>query len=129
MMGNLTEDYEEREGMMLECLNGVEYALSQYVKGPINVIAFERIVRQENGQVKYLMLDVLEINGISNKKRVSCGLCRFNEKNDSDIIAVYQAVDIDIHFSKKVKKAWRANRKTEKIEEIDTKGIDCFSEG
>jgi hypothetical protein len=126
---DVMKGYVEREGMLLESFNDNEYALSQYVNGPSNVIAFEKVLRRENGTVNYLLMDVLEINGIRNNRQVSCGLCRLNNNSDKDIIAVYQDKTDTTHFCSKIKKAWRANRKTKKIEQIDTNGIDCLSEG
>jgi hypothetical protein len=125
----IMQGYQEQEAILIESLNDIEYGIAHYKKGSFNVVAFERIMRQANGKVNYLLIDVLEINGIGKNQRISCGLCRLNKLNDTDIIAVYQFNNNDNGFSTKVKKAWRANRKTDKFEQIDTKGIDCIIDG
>ncbi len=126
---NLLSGYEQQEGMLIESYNDNEYGLAHYIKGPFNVIVFERVVRKENGKVGYVMLDVLEIKCKGKNQNVSCGLCRVQEKNDTDIIAVYQVKDNVAGFCKNIKKAWKANRKTEKFERTDTNGIACIHEG
>jgi hypothetical protein len=125
---DMMKGYEEPVGIMLESLNDNEYGLSSYKKGPIDLIAFERVIRQANGETKYSLIDILEINDRGKNQYIICGLCRLNEKTDKDIVAVYQDKNSDVQFYTKIIKAWKANRKTGKFEQIDTKGIDCINE-
>ena len=123
----IMKGYAEQVGIMLESLNDKEYGLSYYKKGPIHVIAFERVIRQSNGTTKYFLLDILKINYVGKEQYVKLGLNRLNGENDIAIISIYQ-YENDVQFFTNIVKAWRANRETEKIEKIDTKGIDCTNE-
>ena len=123
----IMKGYAEQAGIMLENLNDKEYGLSYYKKGPIHVIAFERVIREPNGTTKYILLDILKINNVDKEQYVKLGLNRLNGKNDINIVSIYQ-YENNVRFFTKIVKAWRANRETEKIEQIETKGIDCINE-
>ncbi len=119
--------FEELGGTLINKLENNEYTLSHYKNDSIDLIAFEKIVKQPIGKVKYLLIDILEIKGLAKNQYISYGMCRLNKQEDSEIIAVY--VDSDTEYYKNINKAWRANREKGKIESIDIKGIDCINEG
>ncbi|RPH33625.1 MAG: hypothetical protein EHM93_03965 [Bacteroidales bacterium] len=50
-----------------------------------------------------------------------------NEKQDAEIIALFHTDNYDIEYFPNVLRAWRANCKKGKIEEIGTKGINCIN--
>lgn len=56
-----------------------------------------------------------------NNQSIATRNCRFNEKFDPEIIAIYSSKNDEKEA--KIIKAWRCNRKTLKIEIVDTKNI------
>jgi hypothetical protein len=119
--------FAEQVGIMLESFDGKEYGLAYYKKGDLHVITFDRVIRHPDGTTSYSVLDILAINGLGNTQYVKCALCRLHGKNDTEIVSIYRYQE-GVQFLTKISKAWRANRKTEKFERIDTKGIDCINE-
>lgn len=120
--------FEELGGSMIESLNNIDYGFSHLKKDSIDLIAFEKILKQKTGKAKYLLIDILEIKGLKKNQYICYGQCRLNEKLDSEIIAVYDYEE-DVEYYKNVVIAWRANRKNGHIESIDLRGIDCINEG
>jgi len=120
--------FEDVGGVMIENLNNTDYGMGHLKKNTIDLIAFEKILRQQSGSTRYILLDILEISGLQSDQYIAYGLCRYNEKPDSEIIAIYNYEE-DVEYYKSIVKAWRANRKSGCIESIEVKGIDCINEG
>lgn len=92
-----------------------------------HLLAFEKIVYHEDGKAKYKLLDTLTINNLDRHPCIAFH-CRIREKGDREIVAIYQHED-NVEYHKIIIKAWRMNRETLKIEEIDITAIDCINEG
>jgi hypothetical protein len=122
------KDFEELGGAMIESYKNTDYGFEHLRKDSVNLIAFEKILNKAKGKPSYLLIDILEIKGLSKNQYISYGNCRIDGKPDSEIIAIYVFKD-DVEFYNNVPQAWRANRKTGKIEKISTTGIDCINEG
>lgn len=121
--------FVESGGIMIGTFDNIDYAFKHYMKDSIDIIAYEKVIKTSSGKANYTLVDVLEIKGLKENQYISYGLCRMNEKIDSEIIAVYQVDDQESEFYKNVIKAWKVNRLKGKIEPIDINGIDCINEG
>lgn len=95
------------------------------------VVTFEEIIKSGISENKFQILDTIHINNLSEKEFISVGICENNGKSDSRIIALIERPENDYDLEKftKIKKAWRANFETKKIEEIkNKKEIECINE-
>ncbi len=82
-----------------------------------------------NGQVKYKILDTVNIRKLKSTEQLSLCNCRVGNKADSEIVAI-SVVEEDKEYFDKIVKAWRLNTKTGKISPIqNTKTINCANEG
>ena len=104
------------------------FTLSHYKSGDVSIIAFESIADESQRRTKYSLIDILEISDLKQNQQIAYGICRLNGEPDQEIFAIYEVSDWDVEFFTQIVKAWRANTKTGKIEEISTKGIDCENE-
>lgn len=105
-----------------------EYCVSIYTNDSVDLVAFEKIVERINGKPKFILLDIKEIIRINESQEICHGNmgCRLDGKFDPELIAVYiSQEDINTEFFTNIKEVWRANRETEKLEKIETNGIDC----
>jgi len=105
--------------------NKFDFGIAQIRNKELNVIIFDKVV--PGLKSTFEILDTLQIRNLKETEYISYQLCRKDTINDSEIIAV--VLFDDTEYFTKVLKAWRANRKTGKIIEIETTGIDCMNEG
>jgi len=95
------------------------------------IITFEEIIKSGKSENKFQILDTIHINNLNEREFISVGICENNGKGDSRIIALIERPenDYDVEKFTKIKKVWRANFVTKKIEEIENKkGIVCMNE-
>jgi hypothetical protein len=121
-------NFQEVGGSFINRNESVAFTINHYQSGVINIIAFEKIADESQRRVKYSLLDILEISDLKQNQEIAYGNCRLNGKSDQEILAIYEASDQDVEYFTQILKAWRANTKTRKIEEISIKGIDCENE-
>lgn len=122
-------NFKEYGGTYININDSSAFTLNHYKSGVNNVIAFEKIVDKSQRRVKYTLLDILEISDLKQNQYLGYGICRLNEIPDQEIIAIYESADMDVEFYTHILKAWRANSKTRKIEEISINNLDCMNEG
>ncbi|MBE9175936.1 hypothetical protein IQ225_12655 [Synechocystis salina LEGE 06155] len=53
--------------------------------------------------------------------------CEFNGEQDPEIFVIGAITDPDLEWVTEFKQVWRANRQTEKLEEVPPTGIRCFN--
>lgn len=117
--------YQERQGVMLQPTEA-NIAVSIVAKDQYFVIVLNKCIT-DKPKVSYEILDTAVIGKVSKDEVVITTDCRINQKADDHIIAVVK--DSDQRYYKNVVKAWRVNRKTNCLEQINTNGIDCINEG
>jgi len=122
------KDFEEAGGTVIESLDNIEYALSHYKNGSTHIIGFEEVIGYFDGKAKYKLIDILEIKNLDADQWIDCGSCRLNKKYDTELFTIYVPDHNDKEFHTKIVKVWRANRKSGKIEPVETNGIDCENE-
>lgn len=101
---------------------GNEYAVSVYEKGQkLNIVFFEEIVRADSGQVKYVILDQLVIREESKKENLilSCSSQLYPSTEIICLCSIEEDEWYNLQYFDNVIKAWRMNRKTARIEEIN----------
>jgi hypothetical protein len=91
---------------------------------------FEIIFTDSQGKANYQVIDVLNLPKLSKSEIViggQAGVCLLRGVPDQEItvIAKYQ----DTEYLRQIKKAWRANRKSNKFEEVSTRNIACENPG
>jgi hypothetical protein len=108
--------------------NNATYTASVIQKGQTRMLWFLRVVKyNENGQPTFQVVDVLKLPAMDKSQQLMGRFCRLNEENDREISAIVRVTDTEYYTE--VTKAWRTNPLTEKIEPINTKGIDCGNQG
>jgi hypothetical protein len=121
------KDYTEDGGAMVDNLDNTDFSLGYYSEGHNFVVSFEKI-EQNGNDFNRILLDICEITDVKQNQYLSYG-CRINGQSDSEILALYESNGEDVEYFTKIIKAWRANRKTGKFDEIDINGIDCINPG
>ena len=102
-----------------------DYSISQLKNHELNVLLLNKVL--PGPKSTFEIIDTLQIRNLRETEYISYQICRKDSVPDSEIIAIV-LFDNAEYFSR-VLKAWRANRKTGQIIEIETKGIDCLNEG
>lgn len=106
------------------------FGIANYQDNGFNICIFEEFLKSdEQGNVKYQILDTINIGKLKNNEYFTFCNCRQDTTWDSEIIALVVA-DHDNEYYDRIIKAWRANTKTGEIEIIKIlKGINCSNEG
>lgn len=106
-----------------------EYGISEVHKGRVKALWFEYMTHRDQGGVPYWELkDVLVVPPHSSKQVLAYATCLIGNRPDKEIVAVVDYQPNEQYFTR-VRRAWRANRQTEKFEVIPTKKIKCENEG
>lgn len=119
------KDFNQISSAIIGEPNKFDFGIAQIKNKELNVILFNKVV--PGLKATFEILDTLQIRNLKETEYISYQLCRKDSINDSEIIAVVLFEDTEYYTE--VLKAWRANRKTGKIIEIETTGIDCMNEG
>jgi hypothetical protein len=127
------KDFEKYSGTVINYESSKwEYAFQVIQKGNQRMILFEKIIETGKPNKDFKILDTIVINDLKENEFISIGLCRKNGKFDSRIFTIIEN-DInnnEVEFFKKIKKAWKANLDTKKIEKLNKiSGIECTNEG
>lgn len=118
--------WQSREGSIISPIDVPEMiAVEVFQKGMDYVLFFS--VMEDTAARVFSIVDVIEVNKVSNSWVIKAALCRQNEIENMEIVAL-------VKYAKKpymtnVKKAWRFNRDKRRAEAISVKGIDCINEG
>lgn len=122
------ENYFSHGGAIIEgVFNYKKFSISRIQLEPAiySYIFLEEII-PEGAEISYKILDVLDLTREEKLKSTDFVLyyhfCFKNGKNDQEIIAIAKYEE-DKEFLTKIYKAWRADRKIEKIIEIPIEGI------
>ena len=92
-----------------------------------NLIVFKSISRDSIENIIYKISDTLIIKNLNKPELITIGYCQINEDNNENIIAIIDKTDsLKVQ---NIKKVWKANTNTNKIEIINKlDGINCFNE-
>ena len=101
------------------------YGMSYFMDDKENIVAiFNEFTKpDENGRVKYIILDTVQIGKLKDKEYIMLECKQDNTIWDSEIIAVFLVEDDNDFYNKEifdnVVKAWRMDTKTGKIKLIE----------
>jgi hypothetical protein len=121
-------EHEYRGGAAIGQIGGQEYAISYVAQGDKHMVLLQRLVdRKESGEANYAILDVLILSPPSDSEELVFGFCGKDGLFDQEIIAL--VVYEDKEYFRKIVRAWRADRRQEKISEVSPQQIICKNEG
>ncbi len=140
--GNIELNYSYTEFQNLDFLNGYEkisdtsfvdygneptHRVTELKKDNKRIILFSKISLDKDRSEIYSLKDTLIILSLSSDQFVSIGYCYKSDLHEEEIISIVQKTDK--RNIQKILKAWRANPKTEKIEELGSlENLDCINE-
>ena len=107
----------------------LDYSISSLLHKEIKttrLIALEKVY--SGSPSAFSLIDTLIVENIPENHYFGYQLCRLNGEMDSEIIVLYESEE-NVEYYTKIKRAWRADTKLQKIVEIDTSGIDYCNEG
>ncbi len=108
-------------------LDDDSYGVSHMKKGKTDMLWLARITsRNAKGIPKWQVKDVLILPTLKKNQEILQGFtfpCTINDEEDLNLIVLADYLAKSKTY--KVRKAWRANTKTNKIQVISTKGISC----
>ena len=93
-----------------------------------NMIVLNRITLDSIDEDRiFEVLDTLIIPNLNKPELITIGYCQVNKDNDENLISIVDKTDSLL--VQNIKKVWRANTATEKIERVaDLNGINCLNE-
>jgi hypothetical protein len=149
-IGFVYSDYPEKikryHGILIpDSMKKYNYSLSLVTDGSLYRIWFEqevdRKVTNERNIAIFKVIDEVVImtyfegdviflnNNYYMSSDENSGLCGYNKNRDIEIIGYFNIKDKGNndpdHINKNIKRAWKANKKTNKLEELNTKGLVC----
>jgi len=102
-----------------------QYGVTEVSKGKGRAVWFERLTHHdEAGHAHWEILDVLFLPQLAKGQMLFYSTCTLAGQPEVELVAITDAPPRG-RFYGRVRNAWRANRKTEKIEEIPLTGIKC----
>ncbi len=106
-----------------------EYAMSEVHRAKTKMLWFDHLTHRDDKGVAYWEVkDVLVLPAISRRQVLVYAMCLLNNKPDGEIAAVADYQE-GVQYFTRVRKAWRANRTTEKFEPMPVKGVKCENPG
>ena len=105
-----------------------EYSVSHVQQGKKQMLWLELILSRDNaGKPLFEVKDVLNLPSLKSTEQLASVGCLVNGKRDPEVIAI--AVLEDTEYWGKIRRAWRANRRTTRFEEISPRNIACENPG
>lgn len=106
-----------------------QYGLAQVHRGRVQMLWFEFMTHRDSAGTPYWELkDVFVVPRTRRHEKLIYASCFSGGKPDREVVAVVDRRQ-DAEFYTRVSRAWRANRATEKFEEMPTRGVKCENEG
>lgn len=116
--------YKEQRGVMLEPTDD-DFGLSVIANKTHTIIVFNKITTAGK-MVDNHLLDLVDLGNINKAETILIATCKVSNKNDSEVFALAEH-GVKGNY-KTVLKAWRANKKTGKIESIPVNRISCIDD-
>ena len=108
-------------------LSNENYGVTRYAKDKKYYLWLEKIVSRDlQGVPNWIVRDVLEFDGLKKNQEFLFSIsstCTLNGRQNPDLIVFAEKTQRGKSY--KVLKAWKANVKSEKFENLSTKGIQC----
>jgi hypothetical protein len=80
-----------------------------------------------DGDTTHLVLDRVVVPALATGELLEHTFCRANGEEDRWLFAIVVNDESQQHLTN-IRRAWRANRTTRRLEEVPASGIDCFND-
>jgi hypothetical protein len=104
----------------------IVYSISRVVKENQKMLWLEILTTDKYGGNNRQVIDVLNLPKLNKSEEIN-GLCLLKGVKDPEITAIVKYQNTE--YFRNIKKAWRANRKLGKFEQISTRDIVCENPG
>lgn len=109
--------------------NEKQYGVTEVSKGKVRMMWLDRLTHHDAaGNAHWEIKDVLFLPAIGKNQLLFYVDCSLADKPDSELVVITDAV-VRGGYYRRVRHAWRANRKAEKFQPIPAAGIKCEGHG
>ena len=109
--------------------NEKQYGVTEVSKGNVKMMWFDRLTHHDAaGNAHWEIRDVLFLPPIRKNQLLFYVNCYLANKPDSELVVITDPV-VRAGYYGRVRHAWRANRQTEKFQQIPVAGIKCEGQG
>ena len=106
-----------------------QYGVTEVSKGRVKMMWLDRLTHHDaGGNANWEIRDVLFLPPMRSNQLLLYVDCFLANKPDSELVVITDAV-VRGGFHGRVRHAWRANRQTEKFQQIPVAGIKCEAHG
>lgn len=119
-------DFEFKEGSVISPIRDPSRIVAAVYQKASTIVVLVSWLKDSTKKL-YQVLDVLEIRNVQQGWQVRTALCRQDQQDDTEIVALARQNNGD--FLTDIKQAWRFNRQQRHFESLAVKGLDCFNEG
>lgn len=106
-----------------------QYGVTEVSKGRVKMMWLDRLTHHDAaGNAHWEIRDVLFLPTMRRNQLLFYVNCSLANKSDSELIVIADAVVSGGYYGR-VQHAWRANRRTEKFEQLPVAGIRCEGQG
>ena len=122
----LLKGYGYHEASLISDINDPEsITVDHFQKGSDAVVFFS--IKEDPSDEEFTILDVLEFKNIPQGWQIKTALCRQNQNENVEIVALVKSGKEEVLAP--AKQAWRFSRDKRKILPMDKTGVDCINEG
>ena len=117
-----------QQGKVLTKSTGKEYALMVFKKDKHYVVFMDEIIRNK-GNIKYKIIDCMVISKLKKKEEIILE-CLLKGKPDDEIFCIAKCDEkerTEKEYFELIIKAWRADKKKRKINEMDVENVKAFN--
>jgi hypothetical protein len=109
--------------------NEKQYGVTEVSKGSVKMMWFDRLIHNDAaGTAHWEIKDVLFLPSMRKNQMLFYVNCSMANKPDPELVVITNPVVRGGYYGR-VRHAWRANRKTEKFEQLPVTGIKCEVQG
>ncbi len=120
-------EFEEHTGYILGFMEDDEYVIDHVSRGNIQLVWLCKLTRRDSQGRPYLkILDILVLPAMENDEQLLLGTCNFQDQSDAEIIAIAKFIESEAR--NEIRRAWRANRRTQHFEEVSPDRVECVDE-
>ncbi len=119
------QGWQFRQGSVITAMDDPEMIIVDvFQKGTTYIVYFS--IKEDTASDEFVIMDVLEIKGVTKTQEVKTAFCRENKMENAGIVALVKPVHAEYV---RALKAWHFNRDKRRIEIKTVSNIDCLNEG
>jgi hypothetical protein len=129
---SLPAGLKSKDHFLISSKSGVDipmdFGIRSVYKARLRMLWFERVTQRDAKSVlQWKVLDVLALPPIRKNQILAHSICFIGDEFEPEVLGIFDYQDKQ--YFTRVRRAWRANRLSEKFEEIPAKNIKCENEG